>query len=389
MVVKDEEQLLGRCLDSVKGIVDEIIIIDTGSSDKTLEIAKRYTSKAHSYNCKRDAAGAGCEARNESLKYATKDWILVIDADEIFEIGLVDELKKAIEEPDAVAYTIIQRNYTHNVGAAGFIPSNKFNFPGYYDNRITRLFRREKGILFSSDVHEQVDPSILRMGKKITDSKVVLHHLRELKKVEREKQLNYLRLYEKKVMEEPDDVDTLLGLAIIYQNQLHDHEKAISYFKRVLELSPKKIEALINLSYLYIESNNLESAKQVLDKALGYYPQNASLLNNYTVYYIKTRNFEKAKETVENVLKIEENNINALMNKGFLYVNSREYSEALACFDKIIENTPFFLEARLNKALILFRKEDYQKAKAELDKILEISPNFEPAKKLLKRLDSL
>ena len=79
MIVKNEEAFLEKCLLSVQGLVDEIVIVDTGSTDKTKEIALKFTSKVYDFEwCDNFAA-----ARNESLKYATGDWILVLDADEV------------------------------------------------------------------------------------------------------------------------------------------------------------------------------------------------------------------------------------------------------------------------------------------------------------------
>src|SRR5471030_2615411 len=78
MIVKDEEEYLPRCLYSINDIVDEIIIVDTGSSDKTVEIAKSYGAKVYYFKWNSNFS----EARNESLKYATKDWILILDADD-------------------------------------------------------------------------------------------------------------------------------------------------------------------------------------------------------------------------------------------------------------------------------------------------------------------
>jgi len=75
MIVKNEETYLPRCLSSIKDIVDEIIIIDTGSSDRTIEIAKSFGAQVHYFQWNNNFG----EARNESLKYATKDWILILD----------------------------------------------------------------------------------------------------------------------------------------------------------------------------------------------------------------------------------------------------------------------------------------------------------------------
>ena len=78
MITKNEENYLEQCLDSAKEIADEIIIVDTGSTDKTKEIAKSFGAKIVDFKWNEDFS----EARNESLKHATKEWILVLDADE-------------------------------------------------------------------------------------------------------------------------------------------------------------------------------------------------------------------------------------------------------------------------------------------------------------------
>ena len=79
MIVKNEEDTLARCLDTVQDIVDEINIVDTGSTDRTKEIAKKYTSRIFDYPWNDSFS----DARNESFKHATKDYILYLDADDV------------------------------------------------------------------------------------------------------------------------------------------------------------------------------------------------------------------------------------------------------------------------------------------------------------------
>ena len=81
MIVKNEEQVLARCLDSVADLVDEMIIVDTGSSDATKEIASRYTDQVYDFAWQDDFAAA----RNFSFSKATKDYIYVPDADEVLD----------------------------------------------------------------------------------------------------------------------------------------------------------------------------------------------------------------------------------------------------------------------------------------------------------------
>lgn len=109
---KNEEELLPNCLNSIKKVVDEIIIVDTGSIDNTVTIAKEFGAKVyhHSWN------DSFSEARNHCLQYASGDWIFQIDADEELEQADIMKLKEAISNPkyNAIAVAIhsaIQDNY--------------------------------------------------------------------------------------------------------------------------------------------------------------------------------------------------------------------------------------------------------------------------------------
>src|SRR3989338_5592832 len=90
MITKNEEKYLEQCLNSVKDLVDETIIVDTGSTDKTKEIAKRFNAKVYDFKWADDFSAA----RNESLKHATKDWILILDADEVMDKEAVKTIKE-------------------------------------------------------------------------------------------------------------------------------------------------------------------------------------------------------------------------------------------------------------------------------------------------------
>ncbi len=99
MIVKNEEANLACCLDSVADLVDEIIIVDTGSTDRTVEIASRYTEKVYSYSWRDDFS----DARNESFSRAAMDYCMWMDADDVLEGTQRDgflQLKRTLS-PDA------------------------------------------------------------------------------------------------------------------------------------------------------------------------------------------------------------------------------------------------------------------------------------------------
>ena len=105
MIVKNEEKNLGSCLDSIKDIVDEMIILDTGSSDNTVQIAKSFGAEIHNFEWCNDFSAA----RNESIKFARGKWILWMDADEQFDDKSKEELNsilKLSQHPMGVNITI-------------------------------------------------------------------------------------------------------------------------------------------------------------------------------------------------------------------------------------------------------------------------------------------
>ncbi|MCU7667915.1 glycosyltransferase [Bacillus thuringiensis] len=141
MIVKDEEKRLPNCLESVKDLVDEIIIVDTGSTDKTEDIAKDFGAQIYHFEWIHDFAAA----RNFSLEKATKDWILWLDADESIEKININELKEKLETTSHLGFEV----EIHNILVENQAP---------LIHKSIRLFKNELNINFMNKVHEQ--PSI-------------------------------------------------------------------------------------------------------------------------------------------------------------------------------------------------------------------------------------
>jgi len=139
MIVKDEEKQLDRCLDSVQECVDEIVIVDTGSTDRTVEIARRYTNKVYVHPWQDSFS----EARNHYLRYATGDWIFQIDADEELIRDDIPVLLEAVRHPgiDAVMVQIVSRS---RAGKSKAI------------HNVERIFRNNGTIHYEGRVHNRV-----------------------------------------------------------------------------------------------------------------------------------------------------------------------------------------------------------------------------------------
>lgn len=143
MIVKNEEATLANCLNSFKDIVDEIVIVDTGSTDRTKEIAKRYTDKIYDFTWTHDFAAA----RNYSFSKATKEYIYVADADEI--IDEKNQMKfMQLKEVLAREIEIVQMFYTNQL---------EYGTTYNYDKELRpKLYRRIRNFVWMDPVHESV-----------------------------------------------------------------------------------------------------------------------------------------------------------------------------------------------------------------------------------------
>ena len=149
LIVKNEEQRLAACLASLKGAVSQIVVVDTGSTDRTVEIARSFGATLGYFEWCDDYSAA----RNESLRLATGEWVLWIDADEELEASALPILKRAVVRPQFGGFFTEIVNFTDDRDH-----SNEF-----VHNAI-RLFRNVPGIQFSEPIHEQVMPSLVDLG---------------------------------------------------------------------------------------------------------------------------------------------------------------------------------------------------------------------------------
>ena len=158
MIVKNEEKTLDTCLNSIKNLVDEIIIVDTGSTDKTKEIAKKYTNKIYDFKWVDDFS----KARNFSFSKATKDYIMWLDADDYLPKEEHNKFKKLKESLDGTVdmYTMI------------YIYSRDSNGKPTYIQRNYRLLKRANKYKWESPIHEFIQPT----GKIVQTDITIIHN---------------------------------------------------------------------------------------------------------------------------------------------------------------------------------------------------------------------
>ncbi len=266
LIVKNEEQLLPDCLESIRRTVDEIVVVDTGSTDNTIAIAEQFGARV----LRRDWTDDFSAARNAGLDAARGRWILSIDADE------------RLQTPELLLQAVHQAG--NDVGALLVrVISERSNKDGRRDrvvNSLPRLHRNDGRIRWSGRIHEQIFESVAAADLKMADSGVVLQHLgydldaaAMNTKIERN-----LRLIDLDLQDEQKNAfkaaflhfqrgKTLLGLGR-RDEALRDFEKALEQN----EASTIRVQLLNQTALMYLEDGRLEDARTLTAESLELAP---------------------------------------------------------------------------------------------------------------------
>ena len=286
MITKNEEQLLARCLNSIRAMVDEIIVVDTGSIDNTREIAKAFGAKIYKFKWNDDFAAA----RNYCLSKACGDWIFSLDADEAIAIRDHQQIVNLTlqETVSPRAYAFITRNYTNEFNLVGWtVNDGKYKCEeagrGWVPTKKVRLFPSSKHIYYDYAVHEMVEPSLNRMGIKITDCHIPIHHYGPLLKNNGNlKMLAYYQMGKNKLSQHCQDVAALRELAI-QAAILGKTNEAADLWEKFIILKPNTPEAFVHLGTCYFELNNYEAALMASQQALILAPAMLEAIYNYAL----------------------------------------------------------------------------------------------------------
>lgn len=256
MIVRDEEAFLDDCLRGVQGVVDEIVVVDTGSVDRTPEIARSHGARVHF----RAWTDSYSEARNAAIDLATGDWILILDADERLDEASKAAIIGAVRDGAHEAYVLSQRNYCSDEGTSDVIL-----------NPTCRLWRNRPENRYERRVHEQ--PTAMRTGR-VSRLDAVIHHQGDRPSViaARGKCARYAALLEAELRDCPDDPSRLHDIAIShYVSGCFD--AALPYARRAVEMAePTSALALLAHSTLIgtlYSLGRLEEAVAAMDRALS------------------------------------------------------------------------------------------------------------------------
>ncbi len=255
MIVKNEEKYIGNCLKSICDLVDEIIIVDTGSTDKTKEICKQFTDKIYDFKWVNDFA----KARNFSFEKATSDYIMWLDADDI------------LIEKDRIKFKSLKDNL-NNIQEDFISMEYNYSFDKYGNPQLTlrrnRLIKKSINPKWIGFVHEVIDLNVNDAFK----SDVVVTHTRSHSNTDRNLQIFEERRRAGEVFSTRDTL--YYAKELFYNNKYYF---AINEFKKFLSCDDiwieDKIDALIKMSECYrgLENEKLkqsfkDSGKNLLDR---------------------------------------------------------------------------------------------------------------------------
>lgn len=348
-IVKDEETSLPNCIDSVKDVVDEIVIVDTGSTDKTPEIAKDLGASLYHFTNYKDLS----EARNYSLEKATSDWILVLDADEVLLSDIVPQIKEAIQQENQILINLIRQE----IGAE----QSPYSL-------VSRLFRNHPDVRFSRPYHQMVDDSIIELLQREPQWKVgylspvaIGHYGYKPGTIAaKNKYIRALSAMEAYLEEHPNDPYTCSKLGALYV-QMQEIAKGIELLETALLLTSEQLvlyELHYHLGIAYSRQGDIKTATHHYQAAaeLPILPQlKIGAYNNWGNLRKETGNLVGAMMLYQKTVEIDPSFAVGYYNLGMVWKQLGRLEEAIAAYQQAINVNPNYAQAYQNLGVTLLK----------------------------------
>ncbi|WP_373537450.1 tetratricopeptide repeat protein [Microcoleus sp.] len=339
-IAKNEEATLSRTLDSVKGVVDEMVVVDTGSGDRTREIARESGARVYDFEWCDDFAAA----RNESLKHARGDWILVLDADEVLVPEIVPLLKQAIKSDRLLLINLIRQE----IGAS----QSPYSL-------VSRLFRNRPDIRFSRPYHAMIDDSAAEILQREPTWKIA--------------SLPDVAIYHSGYHKN----------AIAAKNKF---QKAQAAMERYIAYYPNDAYACSKLGALYVESGQIGRGINLLTRGLTNVAIDDSIIYelNYHlgIAYCLQQQFVKAKEHYQSAINTNvfpALKLGAYNNLGNLLKDEGDLPAAEKAYKAALKIDPNFATGHYNLGLTLKAGGNLADAIAYYRQAIKIAPEYAEA----------
>jgi len=371
MIVKDEENCITRCLDSVIDLVDEMVIVDTGSTDNTIDICRSYNARVFNYSWNNNFA----EARNFGLAKVTQDWVLWLDADE----------KVARENREQLSNQDLFANYDAlSVPIINFY-GEKVNHDEIAKIAQPRLFRNHMGFRFENKIHEWLNISSAYDQERVGFLDLKIYHYGYLNTQVENKQkfLRNVELLLQELKEEKNHAWTHYYLAMEYyrRNRLKtafEHvNQSITLFIKEGIIPPPSM--LYSLKYsILIRTESWEGAWPGIKSAVRMFPDYVDLKFYMGVILYYKQMYQEALDCFQACIHLGEDNLNYLSIKGlgsfwaWFYIGR--------CFEKLRDPEEAFL-AYLKSLMV---SNNFLPAREAINKLIDMQPALAGRIKYLK-----
>ncbi len=362
LIVKNEENHLERCLQSIQGGVDEIIVVDTGSTDKTVEIAESFGATIGHFEWCNDFSAA----RNYSLGLATGDWALWIDADEAVTPESWNPIYEAVVRPHFGGYFTRIVNFTDE------------NETTEYTHAPIRLFRIDPRVRFTGSIHEQISPAIDALAWPTAHlDKVTIHHFGyKPSEIEAKDKLNRtIDMLQVEIEREPNDSFHWFNLANVYSVAKRYSDSVDAAKKCISLMEPNHMFASLTYQLLAGGLNSVDQADAAVDVALEAKQAGCfTILNQFELAhsYLLLRKFEEGLVAIEACMNMRwlddmtgDRGITTHKShvlKGQILCELNRLEEAETCIDFALAIDPAFGLSKFAKAVILERKGKHDEA---------------------------
>ncbi|MEM9137860.1 MAG: glycosyltransferase [Cyanobacteria bacterium P01_F01_bin.42] len=373
MIVKNEAARLPDCLKSVQGWVDEMVIVDTGSSDNTVEIARSFGAAVHHFAWTDDFA----EARNYSLQKVESDWVLVLDADEVMLPDAIARLDAIMRSPNTLLITLLREEVGAKQGPLSLI---------------SRLFRNHPEIKFRRPYHELVDDSISSLQAQDSRWRVetldipAIRHFGYQEDViqSQEKYERLQRLLAKAVRQYPEDAYLRSKLGGL-QCDLKMYAQARTTLEAGLALVENepavRYELYYHLGLVCTAQGLVKEAETAYQQALGQsYPNLLKIgaVLNLGSLYLNHGAPELAFKQFKQGVRISPNLAIAHYNLGLALKGANRLSEAIAAYEQAIALSPNYAAAYQNLGVVYFKLGNIAESRQHFDQAVRLYQQVDP-----------
>ena len=339
MIVKNEAAQLADCLTSLCDIADELIVLDTGSSDDTVAIAERFGARVEHFPWNHSFA----EARNAALQYVTGDWVLVLDADERLVPEILPQIQQAIQNQQALVVNLVRQE----IGAS----QSPYSL-------VSRLFRRHPAIYWSRPYHAMIDDSVALLLQQEPDWQI-------------------LNLSDTAILHYGYAEDVISS-----RNKLTQARTAMEGF---LAAHPNDAYVCSKLGALYIQMNQYEQSIDLLENGLEHSSDPSTqyeLHYHLGIAYSRQQNLKQAEVHYRAAIDqpiLERLKLGAINNLGSLLKEQGELAQATKLYQTCLVIDPMFAVGYFNLGMTLKATGQLELAVAHYQQAIQLNPNYAEA----------